>query len=404
MRRVPVILTVLLALFFIGCGHEHVWTEANCTEQKKCTECGETEGTALGHDMQDATCDNPRICSRCGLTEGKALGHEWEEATCEVPKTCSRCGKTEGEALGHDFDFATTERPKTCKNCGYTEGNPVSVKTYDFSEYYEDYKRGAFNSDLLVFTRRKHQKGETIIDGFNADDGSELFSQTIDTSGYDGAFYVTANNAPFALMIELIMKKGDTTHVEVIGWNGEILLSDTLPINEYDSTTGGSSTNWVYTNDKNIIGIVDKTSTPVCYLDLENAKVLGPNESDVELLGSYDSHKCNQKHNEKYDESKWKRHIWQEAIDGYLVQKEDESWGFVDENDNELKMFRDATEFNDAGYALVSEEEGSYYIIDSELNMVGEIPGDNFNSAGMCGGYLYSVRKNENEYLEVVIQ
>ena len=55
--------TIITALIFsalltvlTGCGHEHKWTEATCTEPKKCTECGKTEGEPLGHKWKEATC------------------------------------------------------------------------------------------------------------------------------------------------------------------------------------------------------------------------------------------------------------------------------------------------------------------------------------------------------------
>lgn len=46
--------------------HEHEWTEATCTEPKKCTVCGETEGSALGHDYSEKTFFKSGVCSRCG--------------------------------------------------------------------------------------------------------------------------------------------------------------------------------------------------------------------------------------------------------------------------------------------------------------------------------------------------
>lgn len=86
-KIIYVISLFLLVLFIVGCGHEHTWKEATCTEPKTCTECGETEGEALGHTWEEATCTEPRHCSICGETEGDALGH-----TKEVGR-CSTCGE-----------------------------------------------------------------------------------------------------------------------------------------------------------------------------------------------------------------------------------------------------------------------------------------------------------------------
>ncbi len=82
-----------------------------------CTETGKTEG---------------RYCSLCGavLKEQeilKPLGHEWLEATCTEPKKCSRCGETQGEPAGHRWIEATYELPETCSVCGATQGRPKEI-------------------------------------------------------------------------------------------------------------------------------------------------------------------------------------------------------------------------------------------------------------------------------------
>ena len=141
--------TIIILSLLNGCGHEHIWIEATCTAPKTCSECGETEGEALGHNWIVATCTAPKTCSVCGITEGNATGHKWNNATCTEPKTCSVCGITEGEALGHDakptceedaicsmcgevlkalghtWTKATCTEPKTCSVCGKTDGKAL---------------------------------------------------------------------------------------------------------------------------------------------------------------------------------------------------------------------------------------------------------------------------------------
>lgn len=121
-KMVTMSLALLMLLCLAACGHEHTWAEATCSEPKTCTECGETEGEALGHDWKDATCTEPRTCSRCKETEGKALGHDWKDATCTEPKTCSRCGETEGEAPGHKVETWETTKEATCTEVGEKSG------------------------------------------------------------------------------------------------------------------------------------------------------------------------------------------------------------------------------------------------------------------------------------------
>lgn len=92
-------LCVTLALVLTGCGHEHTWIEATCTEPKTCTECGNTEGEALGHSWIDATCAAPKTCTICAKTEGEALPHTLTQANFQAAATCSVCGAAVGEPL-----------------------------------------------------------------------------------------------------------------------------------------------------------------------------------------------------------------------------------------------------------------------------------------------------------------
>lgn len=110
------------AVLLAGCGCEHEWTEATCTEPATCALCQETEGEALGHEWEDATCTSPKTCRRCDQTEGEALGHIWLDADCTTPKTCSVCGLTDGEALGHRVDAWEVTKEATCAQAGEQSG------------------------------------------------------------------------------------------------------------------------------------------------------------------------------------------------------------------------------------------------------------------------------------------
>lgn len=123
---------MVFCLMLAGCGHEHTWVEATCTEPRTCSECGEVEGEALGHAWVDATCSAPKTCSVCGATEGETLEHVWVDASCSAPKTCSVCGATEGEALEHTLTEANYQQEATCKICGETVGEPLQA---DFEKY-----------------------------------------------------------------------------------------------------------------------------------------------------------------------------------------------------------------------------------------------------------------------------
>ena len=53
-------LSAVMLLLATACGHKHTFADATCTEPKTCTECGETEGEALGHTV------NIGQCATCG--------------------------------------------------------------------------------------------------------------------------------------------------------------------------------------------------------------------------------------------------------------------------------------------------------------------------------------------------
>ena len=102
--------------------HIHNFLDATCLTPKTCSDCGETNGEALGHTWEIATCLVPQICSVCKVTEGELADHSWEDATCLVPKTCSVCKVTEGELADHSWEDATCLVPRTCSVCEATEG------------------------------------------------------------------------------------------------------------------------------------------------------------------------------------------------------------------------------------------------------------------------------------------
>lgn len=122
MRRPILFMTFMLTFLLTGCGHEHVWKDADCTYPKTCVDCGVTKGLPLEHVWQEATCVTPKTCSACGETSGSVSEHTWQEATCTTPKTCSACGKVEGEVSEHEWQEATCTLPKTCSACGASEG------------------------------------------------------------------------------------------------------------------------------------------------------------------------------------------------------------------------------------------------------------------------------------------
>ena len=101
---------------------EHDWAEATCTLPKTCGNCGETEGTALGHIN---TCLSSGLCARCGAEYDAPITHIFDQqittaaykksnATCDAKATyyyscvCGLKGEEAfefGDALGHTYSI-----------------------------------------------------------------------------------------------------------------------------------------------------------------------------------------------------------------------------------------------------------------------------------------------------------
>ena len=105
----------------------HNFKEATCTAPKTCTDCGATEGEALGHYYLPATCLSPSKCFRCGDEVGEVGSHDYIEATCTTPKTCRYCNEVVGTANGHNYERKT--KKATCKEAGaiYDECKDVQI-------------------------------------------------------------------------------------------------------------------------------------------------------------------------------------------------------------------------------------------------------------------------------------
>lgn len=159
-KNIGLIIALLMCFLLVGCGHQHTWVDATCTTPKTCSECGETEGNALGHTWVAATCTEPKTCSVCGATEGEPLGHDAPGLTCTEDAVCNRCGKTI-TAPGHTWVDATCTEPKTCSVCGITEGEPLG----------HDTDNGVCSRCGLEVYKTVYGSGDDVISGITTGDG-----------------------------------------------------------------------------------------------------------------------------------------------------------------------------------------------------------------------------------------
>lgn len=105
MKKVFALFLILSLVLLSGCGHEHSWQEATCTQPKTCADCGETEGEALGHSPTEATVWEPSVCSLCGEVLGEKLPPAFERHNIEVMNIA--------DVPTEFFDGAPTRDPET---------------------------------------------------------------------------------------------------------------------------------------------------------------------------------------------------------------------------------------------------------------------------------------------------
>ena len=70
-------------------------------------------------DMAPTSVENQTPIEMPTLTPSVAHTHSWQEATCTSTKKCSTCGVSEGSALGHNYDSDTD---LNCNVCNYVRG------------------------------------------------------------------------------------------------------------------------------------------------------------------------------------------------------------------------------------------------------------------------------------------
>ena len=117
-------------------GHSYSWvvkTAASCTtdglKEHRCA-CGAVDETKVidkwGHhyDIPSASCTEDQKCTTCGDIKEYAKGHNWDRpaATCTLPKKCLRCGKIGEAATGQHVgtQWVVVVEP-TCHSGGVKE-------------------------------------------------------------------------------------------------------------------------------------------------------------------------------------------------------------------------------------------------------------------------------------------
>lgn len=161
-------LILICGIVITGCGCEHEWTPAICTEPATCLKCGETEGEPNGHTWIPATCTNPQTCSVRHETTGDIQSHAFGtpvvtlEPTCaedgQQTLMCTNCGYTETEVLKrtgkHTVETWKTVTKPTCSEYGAEEGKCVILLPGKLKKMLLDHaKKNGIRSGAIFITR-----------------------------------------------------------------------------------------------------------------------------------------------------------------------------------------------------------------------------------------------------------
>ena len=118
----------------------HNYGSATCLDPAKCSVCGYSTGSALGHDysvvVTEPTCTTTGTnkCSRCTATTTiDELGHTpGAAATCTTAQKCTVCNATIANAKGHNYQTqsaatCTAAEVEKCSRCGGTRTGDAAL-------------------------------------------------------------------------------------------------------------------------------------------------------------------------------------------------------------------------------------------------------------------------------------
>lgn len=168
----------------VECNHQ--WVNATCTEPKKCTLCGTTDGVALGHVWKEATCVTYKTCSVCGEKFDNNYGkHSY------VNGVCSSCGKNEVEVKftqtgsiavssfnGANYDYITINNVSV-----FVSGNSVIISGTFTITYFgaAEYGGGYITANCTLRDERGSRVyAGTLFHVYCSTKGTYSFSKTID--------------------------------------------------------------------------------------------------------------------------------------------------------------------------------------------------------------------------------
>lgn len=139
--------------------------------------------------------------------------------------------------------------------------------------------------------------------------------------------------------------------------------------------------------------VIDTDGTPIFVI--QNADGCAYISAETgEDLGFKDSYIGFSKEPSSSDE--WSVYVESRNTDYYFASN-GEDWAFLDKDMYELARYNDVTDFNKEGYALASDDRETYYVIDTDFNVVKEDVAKGNSAAYQIAGDYFYVSTGEEE-------
>ena len=372
MKSRLLVLLCAITIMLVGCGnkHEHTWIEATCDSPKTCSECGATEGDALGHKWVEADCYNPKTCSVCNNTEGSPNEHKWIEATFDAPQTCSVCGTTVGEKYELSLvkkplnarlsveqlqEYINSELKESGENCAITilsiDGNICFSNGKIVQEISYDWDNGTYYTQpqgYIVYDSDGNIEKFIRNTELEQDAENGIFQDSI----FGKTWYETCFHAGEAPIVDAGLSRLVNLEGDVVYKLDDNLIEEFRSYNHYLAFTDSYGNNYYLSyNDDKSTGL---------YLDSEFKKI-----TDESIIKSLNARLSND-----YDKYDYCGYCTEDIL---LLHTTDENaekpYLFVNSNGDILASYKVASAFV-GDYAFVSNDGVNYDIINNNFEVV----------------------------------